>query len=238
MLIDKRHSAYVKTPLPEFLTNWAQQANIKLLPSDKGADYELIYEHRQLQLNWLGEQNFSPLMAQMPKLRRVEASNLLFKAIGKKTRHVTDLTAGLGVDAFTLAAHGKVVDCVERCAPIALLLFDAISRNSGSITDNIHLNFADSRQWLQKVKVPLETIYIDTMFMAKKKTAKSNKSMQIIRAIAGDDMDAGLLVNRALASGAKRVVIKHPDNGSMLGPEPSFQYQGKTVRFDIYISPK
>ena len=235
--LGNRNSVYVKYPLPDFLIDWANQQNIHLLVSQSQAKYELAYENDKLQLHWLGQENFSPLSVDNPKTARLDKSNLLLKAIGKKTRHVTDLTAGLGVDAMTLALSGKKVGCLERSASIALLLYDGLRRFLYSNNIDVDLNFADSSDWLTKNESQLDAIYIDTMFVNKKKVAKSAKSMQILRNIAGDDSDADSLMQKAFRAKAKRIVIKHHDQSPVFGAKPNLQYLGKTVRFDVYIQP-
>ncbi len=218
--------------------HWAEQQNIHLLAPQSQAKYELAYENDKLQLHWLGQEKFLPLSVNAPKTTRLAKSNLLLQAIGKKSKHVTDLTAGFGIDAMTLAASGKKVSCLERSAPIALLLFDGLQRFSYLSDNNIHLSFVDSSDWLTQCEVKLDTIYIDTMFVSKAKTAKSSKSMQVLRSVAGNDTDAEYLVQKALKSTAKRIVIKHHDRGPIFGVKPDLQYFGKTVRFDVYIKPR
>lgn len=227
--------AYVKSPLPEFLTDWAGQMNIELIQSYQQQTYELVFDDGILQLNWLGDENFSPLFAQPPQPRRIKSTNLLYKAIGKNTHVVHDMTAGLGLDSMTLAAMGKTVYCSERCAPIALLCFDGLRRCPAKIRDNITIACVDSLHWLESTDADFDTIYIDTMFVHKKKSAKSAKAMQILRVLAGDDGDADLLLNKSINSGAKRVVIKHSDTGEVIKEKPTVQYHGRTVRFDIYL---
>ncbi len=227
--------AFVKAPLPDFITDWAKQMNIELIPSRQQEIYELIFENEKLQLNWLGKENFLPLFAEPPQIHRIMSTNLLSKAIGKKTQVVHDMTAGLGLDAMTLAAMGKTVHCFERCAPIALLCFDGIRRSPAVMKDRIKLNFVDSLEWLRDTHSDFDAVYIDAMFAHRKKTAKSAKAMQIVRALAGDDDDAQILFNLALNARAKRVVIKHTDTAAVFKDNPPAQYQGKTVRFDVYI---
>ena len=54
---------------------------------------------------------------------------LLLKAVAARPgRHVVDCTAGLGVDAFLMAANGCTVTLLERSPVLALLLADALRR--------------------------------------------------------------------------------------------------------------
>ena len=235
MDLDRRNKVFIKSPLPDYLNDWATLMNIRLVSSQQREKYELVYENQRLELHWFDDRKFLPLYSDSPKKQRITSANLLIRAIGKNTRVVHDLTAGLGTDAMTLAAFGKEINCVERCAPIALLFYDGLRRSPIKISSKIKINFADSLQWLQNKETDVQTIYIDAMFAHKKKSAKSTKSMQILRSLAGDDDDAALLFNQALASGAKRIVVKQPDNAPTLMRKPTAQFQGKTIRFDVYI---
>lgn len=235
MDLERRNRVNIKSSLPDYLSDWAKLMNIELVSSQQEGKYELVYENQRLELHWLADEKFLPLYAQGPKTGRITSDNLLIRAIGKNTSVVHDLTVGLGTDAMTMAAFGKKVNCVERCAPIALLFYDGLRRSPAKISNKIKVNFGDSRHWLQKNETNLETIYIDAMFAHKKKSVKPTKSMQILRALAGDDEDAMLLFNQALNSGAKRVVVKHSDNAPVLSHKPTSQYQGRTIRFDVYV---
>ena len=133
--VDHRFVVNVKGTLPNHLMDWADHWQIHLTDSTSNSDYELRYYQQKLMLYWLGEERFSPLSVEMPNSYRLAPSNLLFKAIGKKTQTIVDLTAGMGVDTLTMATRCSRVYCVERCAPIALLLFDGISRCTTAIAE-------------------------------------------------------------------------------------------------------
>ena len=225
---------YVNGVLPAHLSAWAADAGIKLKAGNEQAIYSLNYNLDKLQLDWLGEDNFSPVSVQTPVKNRVSSSNLLIKALGKKTNVVADLTAGLGVDALTIAATGRTVFCIERCPPVALLLFDGISRCEDVVSKFMNLYFYDSNSWLGEYSGKLDAIYIDTMFSNKKKTAKSSKQMQILRKLAGTDQDAESLLTNALNQNVTRVIVKKSANAALPAIKPIAQYKGKSIRFDVF----
>lgn len=235
MFATDRFTAYAKFPLPEFITGWAGQVGISLAPANETSAYELEYKYNRLRLNWRGVDRFLPVSVEAPKPGRASTANLLVRAIGRHTARVADVTAGFGTDAFTLALCGASVCCVERNAAVALLLFDGLSRCPRRIADNVTLEFDDSTNWLAHTEVENDTIYIDTMFADKKKSARAPKHMQMLRQISGDDEDASLLFNAALVSGASRVVVKSADDGPVMNYPVNAQFKGKTVRFDVYL---
>lgn len=165
---------------------------------------------------------------------RLSSSNLLIKALGKKTNIVADISAGLGVDALTIASTGRKVYCIERCPPIAMLLYDGVNRCEPTLADLINVYFKDSKSWLEEESPKLDAIYVDTMFSDKKKTAKSSRQMQILRRLAGDDEDARLLLDCAMIQNVSRVIVKKSANAAA-PPNISTiaQYTGKSIRFDV-----
>ena len=219
--------------MPAHLTNWAVDAGIELKAYSNKAMYCLNYNINKLELQWFGQQNFSPISVNTPGQSRLSSSNLLIKALGKKTRVVADLSAGLGVDSLTIASTGRQVYCVERCAPIAMLLYDGISRCPPNLSDLVNLYFGDSHCWLNQCSDKLDAIYIDTMFSDKKKSAKSSKPMQILRELAGHDQDAQSLVQRSLNHNVSRVIVKKSTNAVSPPVETIAQYCGKSIRFDV-----
>ena len=233
-LQDNSSVAYIRGDLPAHLTTWAADAGIILKAPLQQTIYCLNFNKDKLELHWFGEQNFLPISVQTTVQKRLASSNLLIRAVGKKTRVVADLSAGLGVDALTIASTGRKVYCVERCPPIAMLLFDGICRCAPELAELINLDFGDSHYWLSQCPYPLDAIYIDTMFSDKKKTAKSSKQMQILRTLAGEDPDAKLLVDRALNHNVSRVIVKKSANAGNPDIKTIAQYTGKSIRFDVF----
>ena len=99
--------------------------------------------------------------------------------------------------------------------------------------------------------VRVDVIYLDPMHPERRKSAQVRKEMRMFRELDGADPDAGQLFAAALAAapslGVSRVVVKRPRNSELLGldvggdgtapaPQPNHQFQGKTTRFDIYLT--
>lgn len=167
------------------------------------------------------------------------------RAIGIKGGNrpsVVDATAGLGRDAFVLATLGCEVTLLERSPVAAALLDDALSRAAAdpataAIAARMRLVHADAADWLAALDpaVRPDVVYLDPMFPDTGKSAAAKKDMQAFQVVIGDDTDAGKLVTAARGAAKKRVVVKRPRLGVLLGNDkPSTQLVGKSTRFDLY----
>ncbi len=162
---------------------------------------------------------------------------LLAKAIGVKKGvlpQVLDATAGLGRDAYTLAALGCEVTAVERSTVVAALLADALERATGDpAAARIALHTRDACAVMGQRM--FEVIYLDPMFPERRKSAKVKKEMQYMQALLGDE-DGAELFEPALQCATRRVVVKRPIHAPPLAasPNPTHVLKGKSVRFDVY----
>lgn len=187
----------------------------------------------------------------------------LAKALGRmpSTPRVVDATAGLGRDAFLLAALGWNVLAIERCPVLAALLRDGLERgladgceSARAILKRISLVATDARDLLtdmegvgsmtQPENSPSgavfgrpDVVYLDPMYSVRRKGALPEKERRILRQLVGDDTDAGELCAIARRVALKRVVVKRHPLAAPLMPQPDVQYRGKLVRFDVYTSP-
>ena len=168
----------------------------------------------------------------------------LAKAIGLKHGRrptVLDATAGLGRDAFILAYLGCQVQMVERSPIIAALLYNGLQRAQQDpdigllITERLQLIFDDAQQCFMTQQA--DVIYLDPMYPHRKKTALVKKEMRILRAIAGDDVDAPALLKKALLCAQHRVVVKRPKTAENLDNAiPNFSIKSEKTRFDVYLT--
>ena len=96
----------------------------------------------------------------------------------------------------------------------------------------------DAISYLKKLpnnKKP-DVIYLDPMYPTRTKSALGKKELRILRQIVGEDLDAGELLQVALKTARKRVVVKRPRLAPPIpGPEPNLVFKGKTSRFDVYL---
>lgn len=173
----------------------------------------------------------------------------LARAVGLKGNTATtviDATAGLGRDAFVLAALGCVVVLLERSPIIAALLRDGLERAAqdpeiGSwVRERLHLIEADGRHYLPTVAETgrPQTIYLDPMYPHRRKSALVKKELRVLRDLVGDDEDAPSLLAAALACARRRVVVKRPRQAPALaGPPPNLEIVAPNTRFDVYLKP-
>lgn len=166
------------------------------------------------------------------------------KACGLKsgeTPSVIDATAGLGRDAMVLASLGCKVSLIERCPAVAELLLDGYRRAcvSNEIGEWIQQRVSCYQGHAPEVLPTLEphdVVYLDPMFPHRQKSAQVKKEMRVFQSVVGDDPDADMLLEAALAVANKRVVVKRPAYAEPLaGKAPHHQIKTKKNRFDVYM---
>ncbi len=164
----------------------------------------------------------------------------LGRAVGSMARTVIDATAGLGVDAFAMAACGAHVLAVERDAWIVALLrqahaWAAADPSLAATAGRIRVHHGDAAEVLAEHE-PVDVVLVDPMFPAKRKpSAKPPKAMQALAALVGDRQDGAELLPLALHAARQRVVVKRPVHAPPLGGlTPDWAIHGKVLRFDVY----
>jgi 16S rRNA (guanine1516-N2)-methyltransferase len=172
--------------------------------------------------------------------------------------HLIDATAGLGQDAFILAAAGWHVSLVEQSPVIHALLEDGLERVREAVSQserNGPLSPPIARQWrvLKQILARLElceagdsavmlptlkpasVIYLDPMFPSREKTARVKKNRYLLQQLHGKEGSGVDLLPVAMGLAAK-VVVKRPRLAQPLsGVLPASSLTGKTSRFDIYV---
>lgn len=167
------------------------------------------------------------------------------RAVGMKgglLPSIIDATAGLGRDAFLLAALGSKVTLIERSNIMHALLADGMNaaRKAGGryeeIIDRMTLIYGDSISLLPQMKA--DVVVIDPMHPPRQKSALVKGEMRAIRAIVGVDDDQGRLIETAMEAASKRVVVKWPAKAAALDylRPPSHQIIGKSIRFDVFMT--
>ena len=166
------------------------------------------------------------------------------KAVGMKaglTPRITDVTAGLGRDAFLLASLGSKVTLIERSDIMYSLLRDGMeeARQQGGIHAEIisrmTLIHGDSIELLPSLNP--EIVLVDPMHPPRKKSALVKGEFREIREIVGVDNDQLTLIETALATASKRVVLKWQAHASALDGVKACSHQiiGKSIRFDVFM---
>lgn len=185
----------------------------------------------------------------------------LFKALGLKSLDaapfVFDCTSGLGVDAFMMASLGCRVRSVERSAIVHALLADGYARlrrfaqrstekDDGdrgeilAIAGRLSFECGDAGAILRALPESdrPDVVYVDPMYPeeGKSKSALPKKGMQLFRRLIGEDLDAESIFEAARSVARKRIVVKRGLKAPPLAGKPTHVFEGKTARFDMYLS--
>ena len=155
---------------------------------------------------------------------------------------VIDATAGLGEDAFLMAATGARVDLYESNPVIAALLGDALRRaaadeRTAEMAARMTLHAADSVAALAQLDFRPAVIYLDPMFPGRTKTAAVKKKFQLLHRIEqpADAAAQTALLEAALAAQPRKVIVKRPAKGPYLAERrPDYSLSGKAVRYDVF----
>ena len=160
---------------------------------------------------------------------------------GDELPTVIDATAGLGRDAFVLAAIGCQVRLVERHPVVRMLLEDGLRRAYADpeigvmMQQNMRLLAVSHIHELDPAVDFADVVYLDPMYPHKQKSALVKKEMRVFQHLVGADLDADSLLEPALKLAQKRVVVKRPDYAEFLSEmRPHFSRETKNHRFDIY----
>jgi 16S rRNA (guanine1516-N2)-methyltransferase len=174
-------------------------------------------------------------------------SQPLARAMGLKSGYnpaIVDLTAGLGRDAFVLASLGCKITLCERSPILAALLYDGLRRGEqdsevADIMQHMTLWHGDSCEYLAGLKPDQQpdVIYLDPMYPESPSTAAVKKDMAALHQLIGPDTDSEKLLDLALATALKRVVIKRPKHADWLHQhKPHTSIESKKTRYDIYMA--
>lgn len=217
------------------------------------ADIILLLTPERLQLQQLGPDAPGPVFVDFAvgrlDFRRRHGGGVsqpLARAVGLKggeRPRVLDATAGLGRDAFVLASLGCQVTLVERQPTIAALLEDGLVRavympELAPIVSRMTLQQGEGTSVMGTLSVPEcpDVVYLDPMYPPRNKSALVKKEMQLLHRVVGQDLDAARLLQKALATARKRVVVKRPRQAEPLGAgSPSFTIESPNTRYDVYM---
>lgn len=152
-----------------------------------------------------------------------------------------DATAGMGEDAFLLAACGYEVTLYEQNPVIAALLKDALRRARkhpvlGEIAGRMHLVEGNSIELLPQQLPKPDLIYLDPMFPARKKSGLINKKLQLLQKLEQPCMEEDALLEMAMQMRPHKIIVKRPLKGACLaGREPGYTVKGKAIRYDCFV---
>ncbi len=246
----------VEALAPEFVEQahaWASRLGLPAQADE--AEFALQLGEGGLQLQLLGPQAPGPVRVDFVEGGAAHrrqfgggSGQMIAKAVGIQPGirpSVLDATAGLGRDAFVLATLGCEMLLCERQPLIAALLEDGLARARDDaevrpIVTRMRLLHRNAIELMSQWKdEPPQVIYLDPMFPHREKSALVKKEMRLFRPLVGDDLDAGALLEQALALASHRVVVKRPRKAPAIdGPKPGYSLEGKSSRYDIYPKKK
>ena len=158
----------------------------------------------------------------------------------KPGRKALDATAGMGEDAFLLAAQGYEVTLFEQNPVIAVLLKDALRRAKKhpvlkDIASRMNLVQDNSVEGMSKLLDPVDVIYLDPMFPARQKSSLINKKLQLIQKLEPPCSEETDLFDAAISASPSKIIVKRPLKSEFLaGRKPSYTLNGKAIRYDCY----
>lgn len=170
----------------------------------------------------------------------------LARAVGLKggrAPSIVDATAGLGRDAFLLAALGLRVTLLERAPAMHGQLAQGLERAlaAGGVVAaaaaRMTLLLGDARALLPGLAP--DVVLVDTMHPPRTKAALVKQEMRLVRDIVGADDDALELMQAALAAARDRTVLKWPLHAAPMAglPAPHHTLRTKTLRFEVFMRP-
>ncbi len=208
-----------------------------------------------LELRPPGEHRRPGIRAEFPPDRDAgpsQARNPLARAFGRRIDCIHDLSAGLGADAYRLAAAGYRVLAVERDPVVyALLASGWASACAGEhvpagVAARLAFSEAEATDVIADIAAPDIGVYFDPMYPAPRRaSAKPKRALQVMRAWLAESaaargqarLDEQVELIEAARARAARVVVKRPHHAKPLVDGVDFASETKLVRFDVYLNP-
>ena len=214
-----------------------QAGKIRILPNENGVEIRLL--EAQLGFQHSGVTGSLRVGAR-------QSTQALLKACSNKQRSiktVLDLTAGWGIDSFTLAWHGQQVTLLEQNELVHAIVAYSLGRlaaehHGAAVAERISIENTNANSYLQSLDANHEydCIYLDPMFPRHKSGAKPAKDMQILQALTAN-VEIDSCFELALQKARRRVVVKRPAKAASLAKlKPELVYREKTIRFDVYLT--
>lgn len=214
------------------------------LSDEPGEGLTLVLDENGLSLSGHGlkyQGDFSHMLRRVTRGRL--SHEMLVKAAKTKSEHPTavDAAAGMGEDAFLLAAMGYEVTLFEKDKVIAALLRDAMRRAEDDprlreIVGRMTLIEGDSIELLPRMGLKAELVYLDPMFPPRRKSGLIHKKLQLIQKLQQPCTQGEELFSAALSAQPKKIVVKRPLNGEYLADKkPTYTLKGKAIRYDCIV---
>ena len=162
---------------------------------------------------------------------------LFARAIGIKGAvkpKILDLTGGLLGDSLLFLAAGCEVTTIERNPLVAFLIKSALKNARHELLSRLHFEENDALTILGNPPT-VDVIFFDPMFEDANQKASPKKEMRIFRNLLTGDADAEAVLEKALSTGVKRIVVKRPRLSRELLNRKPVRMEGKSTRYDVYF---
>lgn len=247
--------ALEQSPEPQLAavqTALQQELACPLVTAAQAEGYDFVLRHEAAGLTLYATANNAPGGVRVDfcdsALLRRSADGLkrqdLIKAIGAKGAArpaVLDATAGLGSDGFLMAAAGCKVLMLERSPVVHALLADGLRRGAAADSPS-----SETVAHMSLLKHDLnagmlsgdrfDVVYLDPMFPADRKTARSGKGMYLLQELLGPASDEAELFRRAAEMASRRIVVKRGKRSPEITDEkPDICFRGSSSRYDVYL---
>jgi len=226
-------------------TAWLRDLGIPLDPHPPPEAFVLVERDGALDLRPPGELDRPGIGAVFPpdRGRAPGARHPLVRAFGRDLDPIFDLTAGLGADAYRLAAAGHRVFASERHPAVYAVLATGWARDRDAgrvpreVAERLAFRWAEGADVVAGLEGEGIGVYVDPMYPPiGRGKALPRRELQVLRRLLGPARDATGLVEAARARVA-RVVVKRPHRAPPLVPGADFEIASKLVRFDVYLDP-
>ena len=208
--------------------------------------HALIEVDGTLELRPPGERGRPGIRAVVPVDRHAASGRgrpPLARAFGSRIHAVLDLTAGLGGDAYRLAAAGFRVRAWERHPAVFALLQsgweEAVSsgRVPAELAQRLDFEWGDATAAWQTLEEGSVGAYLDPMYPApRRRSALPKRPLQVLRELLEGDEEPIALLDEARER-LSRVVVKRPHHAPPLADGVSHSLETKLVRYDVYLNP-
>jgi 16S rRNA (guanine1516-N2)-methyltransferase len=192
--------------------------------------YHWYDEHHQCERREVFD--FNQILTDLGRKLGPPPKELLGKALGKESKQlVWDLTGGTARDGLSFYYWGHDVHIFERNLIIAALLIDAL-RRAPELKSRLKITYGEALN-SSLGEVP-DAIYYDPMYPEEIKKSRPKKEMALFKVLTEGDHDQEEVLDWALKSGAKRIILKRPVKAPASEPKATAIFKGKTVRFDLW----
>lgn len=234
----------IKEGANEELANALAERLQAQIVSKPGDGLTVLFESTGISLSGFGlsyQNDFCDMIHRVTRGRLQHEMLVRAAKTSKERPKAIDATAGMGEDAFLLAAYGYEVTLYEQNPVVAVLLKDAIQRAKKNpeikdIAERMHLIEENSVEALKNWVDAVDVVYLDPMFPKRQKSGLINKKLQLIQKLEPPCSEENELFDAAIAAKPSKIIVKRPlKSAHLAGRKPNYTLNGKAIRYDCYV---